>query len=253
MDRPNARVNRGVVARGVAHAPAEIGRDWRQVRLGRQRARLFDQPFLVAREARMAVHAIELERHPVGAKVALLEDIGADAAQRGNPARGDMIGTTIPEQQDVRDLVFTQKVVEEHRPIAETPAEIGCRLRPIQAVAGADVDAFDLHATLAHGRRPAHATSVRGDLAGTGRRAAPACKSMRAAAVGPWPERVRRTLQEAEISSRSVHWTRLLRRRLSLPCSRRMPTSSPASRSPLPLSRATTTSAGQGRPVIGSR
>ena len=58
-----------------------------------------------------------------------------------------MVWPAIAEQQDVGDLMLAQEVVEEHRPVAKAAAEVGGRLRPIDSVAGADVDPLHLHAT----------------------------------------------------------------------------------------------------------
>ncbi len=209
-------VDRDVVARSVSHAPPEVGRDWRQVRLGRKRIGLLDQPFLVPREPRMAVHPVELERHPVRPKIAFLEHVGADPAQRGNAARRHVIRPAVSEQQDVGDLMFAQEIVEEHRPVAESATEIGRCVGPVGAVTGADIDPFDLHPALAHrDRELVHHWPRRtleeqegAPLRLVNRGARPVRRPGRG-----WRGRLQ---QKAEISHRSVHWTRLLRRRIEL-------------------------------------
>src|SRR5205085_1342868 len=78
------------------------------------------------------------------------EHIGADAAKRRNTTSRDVIGPAIAEQQDVGNLMFAKEIVEEHRPIAETTAEVGCCFGPVDAVASTDIDPLHLHALLAH-------------------------------------------------------------------------------------------------------
>src|SRR5205809_5430286 len=131
-------VDSDIVTRRVANAAAKIGGYGRQERLGRQRPRLFDQPVLIARELRIAVHAIELESHPLRSEIPLFEHIGADPAERGYAPSRHMVGTAIAEQQDVRDLVLAKEIVEEHRPIAEPPAEVGRRFGPVDTITTTD-------------------------------------------------------------------------------------------------------------------
>jgi hypothetical protein len=64
-----------------------------------------------------------------------------------------MVGPAISEQQDVRYSVIPQEVVEEDRPVAKTCAKVGCRLGPISAVAGANIDPCDFDAPAPHFRR----------------------------------------------------------------------------------------------------
>src|SRR6476619_8465806 len=61
-----------------------------------------------------------------------------------------MVRTAIAEEQDVRDLMLTEKIIEEHRPVAKTSAEVRGLLRPVDPIACADVDPLDLHSTLPH-------------------------------------------------------------------------------------------------------
>jgi hypothetical protein len=146
-------VHRDIVPRGVANAPAEGRRDRRQEGLRRQRFRLLDHPFLVAGEPRIAVHPIELERHPMRAKVSLLEHIGPDAAKSRDSSSRDVVRPAIAEQQDIGDLVLAQEIIEKTRPVTKAAAEIGRLLRPVDLVTRADIDSLDLHSPLAHDGR----------------------------------------------------------------------------------------------------
>jgi hypothetical protein len=52
--------------------------------------------------------------------------------------------TAITEQQDVGDPVLPEKVVDEERPVAKAAPEARRLLRPVNAIAGADIDPLDL-------------------------------------------------------------------------------------------------------------
>jgi hypothetical protein len=62
-----------------------------------------------------------------------------------------MIRATVSEQQNVRDLMFAQEIVEEHGPFAEATAKVRCGLWPVDFVACANVDPLHLHPGSAHG------------------------------------------------------------------------------------------------------
>src|SRR5215212_4140431 len=76
-----AGMDSDVMTRRVANSPPERRGDRRQVGFGWKRPRLLDEPLLIAGEPRVAVHAAEFERHPIGTQIALFEHIGPHSAQ----------------------------------------------------------------------------------------------------------------------------------------------------------------------------
>jgi hypothetical protein len=125
--------------------------------------------------------------------------------------------------------MFAQEIVEEAGPIAEAAAKIGGTLRPVNLIAGANVDPLDLRAPFTHGRRKLMQQWPRGALK---EEEGSPLRLVNLSAWSLWTPVARREgrtqQQQTEISGRLVHWTRLLKRRMSLPCSRRMPTMKPA-------------------------
>jgi len=86
-----------VVPVGVPGAPPEARRDRRELRGGRQPHRLLAEPGFVAAEGGAGVHALELERHPVRAEIALLEDVAADSAALGHSVCRDVVRPAVAE------------------------------------------------------------------------------------------------------------------------------------------------------------
>src|SRR5437762_10292970 len=93
--RPSASVDRDIMPRCVANTAPEVRRNRRQIRLGWKRARLIYKPFLVPPQARMTVHAVELERHPVRSQITLFKDECPDPTKSRDAACRDMIGAAI--------------------------------------------------------------------------------------------------------------------------------------------------------------
>ena len=185
-------------------------------------------------------------------QITLFEHISAHAAERRDSPSGHVIRAAVSKHQYVGNLVLAQEVVEKDRPIAEASPKIGRRLRPVDAIAGADVDPLDLRSALSHGG---------GELIEQGSGRALEEEEGPSFWLGLGRTRLARFHntrwkignKHTEIPGRTIHWTRLRKRRMNFPCSRRMVTITPASRSSPELRRETTTSAGQGKPVTGSR
>jgi len=153
----------------------------------------------------MAVHPVELERHPMRPQISFFQHVGTDPAQCRDAARGHMIGPAIAEQQDVGNLMFAQEIIEEDRPVAETPAEIGRRVRPIHMIAGADVDPLDLHPALAHRDRELMHHGAGRTLEEQEGAALRLVDGGARTVRSPGRRRRGRLQQKAEISHRSVH------------------------------------------------
>ena len=121
-----------------------------------------------------------------------------------------MIRPAIAEQENVGDLVFTQEIVEEYWPVVEPPAEIAGGLRPVDAVAGANVDSLNLGPALAHGSRELMHERSGGALQEQER---PALWPVN---CRPWSSRgLRRrrnwSQEQTQVSRRPIHWVSLLK------------------------------------------
>src|SRR5437763_1583060 len=110
---PSASMDRNIMPHCVTNTDAEVRGDGRQKGLGRKHARLFQEPFLVSCEPRIAVHALELERHPVRTQITLFKNECPDPAKSRHAPCRDMIGAAISEHQNVGDLMLAQEMVEE--------------------------------------------------------------------------------------------------------------------------------------------
>src|SRR6185369_12309960 len=139
-----------VVPSSIAHPAPKARSDRYLERLRRESASLLEDPFPVPDEPRIAVHTVELERHPVRTEIAFLKDVGPDAPERRDASRRGVVRSTVAEQQYVGHLMLAKEIVEEHRPVPETAAEVRCRLIPVDHVAGAYVDPLDLDASASH-------------------------------------------------------------------------------------------------------
>jgi hypothetical protein len=146
-------VYRYVVTSGIPDPSAEVRRNRRHEGFWRKLPGLLDEPVFVLAQARVAIHAIELERHPMWTQIAFLEDKRAHSSKGREAARSDVVRPTVTKHQNVSDLMFPKEVIEEARPVSELASEVRRRLWPVDEISSADIDPIDLEATLAHRAR----------------------------------------------------------------------------------------------------
>ena len=184
----------------------------------------------VPRQAGQAVDAADLQRHPVGAHVAFLEHMHLHQPLRGQGAGGLVQRPAVAEQHDVGDAAALQQRLQVGGPAGQAAAVVHrTGPPPKQPVAAMEVDAVD---AVAAGRQ---------------------CVAQVA------EERAGQALKEQELPGGRLHHRVVLFgvilaiQPATAPCTRRSRTSGLAGQRSGRASRSSSTSAGQGRPVTGSR
>ena len=131
----------------VAGAAAEIGGNGRQFRYRGQPARVSGDNVRVALEGRMTVHAIALQRHPIGPDIALFIDMDMNAPQLGHAQRNAVHRAAIAKQHEIGNGVVAGKSVKKGRPASHATAKRGGLAGPVIMIAARKIDPHNLCAS----------------------------------------------------------------------------------------------------------
>jgi hypothetical protein len=127
----------------IARSAMKRRSDRQKLGLGRMPQGLSQKPILVTAECRTSIHPFRFEGHPVGSKVALFKHMGAHSTHTRHAVGRNVMRATIAKEDNVRDPVITQELVDVDRPVRVPASKFVAGIRPIVSIATREIDSID--------------------------------------------------------------------------------------------------------------